>query len=230
MLYCVDGISDDQEIANLFAEKFSNVYNCVSYDLGESEALYQEIGRDITLKYGNDIADRNKSELRVINVDWVSTAVGKLKAFKRDGIYNIFTNHIIHGTTKLYSIIADLFNAMIIHGFTPKEMLGGTIIPIPKQKGKTKSENYRSITLGTVLLKVFDIILLMMCNEQFNTSELQFGFKRKSSTTACSFAMQEVIAYYNENNSSVYSVLLDATKAYDRLEFCKLFQILEIVR
>ena len=101
----------------------------------------------------------------------VSAAVGKLKAFKRDGtyMYNTFTNHIIHGTTKLYSIIADLFNAMIIHGLTPKEMLGGTIIPIPKQKGKTKSENNRSVTLGTVLLKVFDIMLLMLCNEHLNT-------------------------------------------------------------
>ena len=35
-----------------------------------------------------------------------------------------------------------------------------------------------------------------------------------------------VINYYNRNNSNVYCVLLDASKAFDRIEFCVLFKLL----
>ena len=37
---------------------------------------------------------------------------------------------------------------------------------------------------------------------------------------------KEVISYYVNNDSSVYCTLLDATKAFDRVEYCKLFRVL----
>ena len=61
------------------------------------------------------------------------------------------------------------------------------------------------------------------CQDIFKTSDLQLGFKSKSSTTACTFAVQEVISFYNDQNTNVYCTLLDASKGFDRLEFCTLF-------
>jgi hypothetical protein len=58
------------------------------------------------------------------------------------------------------------------------------------------------------------------------TSELQFGFKEKRSTTMCSMILKESIEYYINNGSGVYCVMLDATKAFDRVEYCKLFKLL----
>ena len=37
------------------------------------------------------------------------------------------------------------------------------------------------------------------------------------------FSMQEVIDYYNVNKSSVCSLQLDASKAFDMVNYCKLF-------
>ncbi len=34
----------------------------------------------------------------------------------------------------------------------------------------------------------------------------------------------EIISYYNFNRSNVYTALLDATKAFDRVNYCKLFR------
>ena len=53
------------------------------------------------------------------------------------------------------------------------------------------------------------------------TSDLQFGFKAKRS-----MVLKEVISYYVNNGSSVYCTLLDATKVFDRVEYCKLFRVL----
>ena len=55
------------------------------------------------------------------------------------------------------------------------------------------------------------------------SSELQFGSKKELSTAQCTFSMLEVIDYYNVNKSSVCSLQLDATKAFDRVNYCKLF-------
>ena len=36
--------------------------------------------------------------------------------------------------------------------------------------------------------------------------------------------MNEVILYYNSKGSDMFVVFLDATKAFDRIDFCKLFR------
>lgn len=56
------------------------------------------------------------------------------------------------------------------------------------------------------------------------TSELQFGFKPRHSTNMCTLLLKETVSYYTRNHSSVYCVLLDATKAFDRISYVKLFR------
>jgi len=42
----------------------------------------------------------------------------------------------------------------------------------------------------------------------------------------CSMILKESVAYYVNNGSSVYCCFLDATKAFDHVEYCKLFRML----
>jgi len=42
----------------------------------------------------------------------------------------------------------------------------------------------------------------------------------------CTMILKESVAYYVNNGSSVYCCFLDATKAFDRVEYCKLFRML----
>ena len=114
---------------------------------------------------------------------------------------------------------------MIRHGVAPESLLEGTMLPLVKSsRGKLQdSSNYRAITIGTTILKLFEIVLLNKQTSAFETSNLQFGFKKNSSPVMCSMVAQEVISHYNSNNSKVYTVLLDASKAFDRVNYIKLF-------
>ena len=38
--------------------------------------------------------------------------------------------------------------------------------------------------------------------------------------------LKETIAYYDQNRSSVFCTFLDASKAFDRINYCKLFNLL----
>ena len=58
------------------------------------------------------------------------------------------------------------------------------------------------------------------------TSELQFGFKAKHSTNMCTMVLKETLAYYVVDGGCTFCTFLDATKAFDGVDYCKLFRTL----
>ena len=73
---------------------------------------------------------------------------------------------------------------------------------------------------------MYDYVIIYLCNDFFNTSDMQFGFKSKHSTVICSVIYKELIDNYNRNGSNVYSCLLDTSKAFDKIHYGKLFNVL----
>ena len=57
------------------------------------------------------------------------------------------------------------------------------------------------------------------------TSDLQFAYKQNHSTSMCTLTLKEVVKYYTSRQGQVYCCLLDASKAFDRVRFDKLFII-----
>ena len=58
------------------------------------------------------------------------------------------------------------------------------------------------------------------------SSDVQFAYKSQHSTALCSVVYLETLQYYKQNGSQVYSCLLDASKAFHRIHYGKLFNIL----
>ena len=55
------------------------------------------------------------------------------------------------------------------------------------------------------------------------TDDLQFGFRENASTIICTQLLIETIKYYNSNNTDCFMLLLDSSKAFDRIEYSTLF-------
>ena len=158
----------------------------------------------------------------------VRSAIGKLKSSKSDGNKGMFTNHLIHGTPRLQVCMALLFNSMVKHACIPSDFSISTLIPIQKNKKKSLnvSDNYRAIALSSIFGKVLDHILLVNCSGAFTTTDYQFGFKPRHSTSMCTFAVNETINHYIQGGSDVYCTLLDASRAFDRVQYVMLFRSL----
>jgi len=103
-----------------------------------------------------------------------------------------------------------------------------SIVPIPKGKNTncTESANYRGIALDSIFGKIFDRIILNKYADKLITSQLQFSFKKNHSTSMCTMVLKETISYYTANKGHVFCTLLDATKAFDRVQYCTLFSCL----
>jgi hypothetical protein len=73
---------------------------------------------------------------------------------------------------------------------------------------------------------MLDKIILHKCQAIFRSSPYQFGYKKAPSNMHCSFVDNEVIQHFTSHGSSVYMyiALLDATKAFDRVEYATLFR------
>jgi hypothetical protein len=181
--------------------------------------LHQEINDRITL------SDFKRA---VITPYTVRTCINKLKPGKSDGKDNFYSDHLINSGDRLFVLLSIVFNSMIVHGYTPDDLLCSSIISIPKdiKLSASNSDNYRGISLFNSICKVYDMLIIDICHQQLKTSDMQFGFKSKHSTIMCTAVYLEIISYYLNRNSNVYSCLLDASKAFDRVNYGKLFRIL----
>ncbi len=71
-----------------------------------------------------------------------------------------------------------------------------------------------------------DVLILKREIAQFCTSEIQFNFKDRYSASLATSVVLETVDYYCSNGGVVYELALDATKAFDRVKYDKLFNLL----
>ena len=110
---------------------------------------------------------------------------------------------------------------MIKFAHVPVEMKKGTIITLYKGGNKRRDDpdNYRAITLSSVILKLLERIILTRI-ELFDTltppiHPLQGGFQKNIGCLMSSFLLRESISYAKENGSKLYVCFLDVKKAFD---------------
>ena len=100
------------------------------------------------------------------------------------------------------------------------------LVPIIKDKSGNISDinNYRPIALTTVASKILEKLLLVRLKNHLYTTDNQFSFKTKHSTDMCVFTLKSVIDLYISSSSPVYVCYMDASKAFDKVNFWCLFE------
>ena len=119
------------------------------------------------------------------------------------------------------------FNTMISHGYTPTVLLKSTIVSIPKDNkaSLSNSDNYRGISLFNSINTLFDHVILYLHKGQFQSFDMQFGYK-KDTLQRCVLWFITKFFLIMLTIIQVYSCLLDASNAFDRVHLGKLFSIL----
>ena len=220
----VDNITGFKGISDLFARKYNDLYNSVSNTVDDCSSMKTQLNNICSV----DCSCEGKCKAQhTITVGDIDKGINGLHNNKRDGTCDMFYDHLINGTPNLNVHLSLLFRAMLRHGFSLSQFCMSKLIPIPKNKKKSLNDsNNRAIAMSNILGKLLDKVILANHTMALKSSDLQFGFKSESSTAACTFVLDEVVNYYNRHGSDVHVVLLDASKAFDRVDHIKLFNIL----
>lgn len=205
----------DTDTANEFAKHFSSVYYQSSSD---------KCAVDCFSQLSTSMADRTSPHID-IGLVAIEEAINSIKLGKACGPDDLSIEHFRYAHPVILIHLKLLFTMLFSHSIVPDEFGAGIIIPLLKDKsGNINSvDNYRGITLISVVSKIFENIILGLCKESLITDELQFGFKKGVGCSDAIFSLRAVIEHFISNRSSVFAAALDISKAFDRVNHFKLF-------
>ena len=103
----VDGLTDDRDIAQLFAAKYRDLYTSVPYDKHEMQSIVDDLNASLS----------NSSCLPDCTIDYkaVKNAVARLKPGKKEGNIGFTSDHIIHAGEVFLTHISCLFTSIIVY-------------------------------------------------------------------------------------------------------------------
>ncbi len=165
-----------------------------------------------------------------ITLDEIAAVVKRLKRNKAAGIDGIKAEFILDAYTILAPHLQRVFNAML-HNHFPPELAVGVIHPIYKNGDPKDPGNYRGITVGPVLAKMFAMILDQRLAVWTEKNKLrakgQAGFRKDHRTTDNLFIIKTLIDQRtSRRGAKLYCCFVDFKKAFDTVPRSLLWQVL----
>ncbi len=160
----------------------------------------------------------------------IEAAVQELKVNKSEGIDNIPAEMIKNlgkeGKKELVRLCQDIYN----NGTWPEEFLETVMIPIPKKAHATECGDFRTISLICHATKIILKILTKRIETKVDTvkgiDDLQFGFRKGKGTRDAIGILRMLGERSLEVNKEIYVCFIDYEKAFDRVDWRKLMEIL----
>lgn len=209
----IDGHSGADNICQFWKSHYSDLLNSVSNP-----------AHDVLLEAELDAASN-------LDLVWTPTDFAKyragLKLGKSAGLDGLCSEHLRFAPGIMDIHMSLIWNAMYKHSFLPEELLSVKIVPIVKNPAGdlASSKNYRPVAIATPVSKLLEVAILDKLDWIADIPEPnQFGFRRKSATDQCVFALKERIRRYVQLEGPVYCCFLDASKAFDRVVHSTLFR------
>ena len=212
-----DKIDGSDKPAYRFGEVYKELYNSAG-DSAEMNKLLKEINSKIS---SDDLIEIDR-----VTTDVISDAVKGIRSNKNDPVFTFNSDCIKQAPNSLYQHIAYMIKCFLIHGHVSNILLVSTILPLLKDKmgDIESSDNYRSIALSSVILKIYDWVVMILCGDKLELDELQFSYQKNCSTTMCTWLVVETVNFFARNGNDTYSCSMDMKKAFDLVKHDKLFK------
>ena len=130
------------------------------------EAIYSELYNsandedevnNIKGKVENMIKDVNIEDVEKVTPEIVEKAAQKLNPGKSDPVFTFSSDCTRHGTNKLYSLLASLYQGFKLHAHVSQGLLISTLVPIVKDQlasiSLSKKCSFKISTLGLIWVR-----------------------------------------------------------------------------
>ncbi|CAH2241228.1 jg3292 [Pararge aegeria aegeria] len=209
----VGGVCEPDKISDLFMEHF-----VVKSPRGPSQTML-----DVEASIEMEIQFKCKD---------VAHTIKHMTRGKSPGHDGLSIEHLQYAGPHLPRVLTMLYNICMSHSFMPSEMMRTIVVPIVKNKTGDLADknNYRPISLATVISKVFDSMLNNQLNKLFRPHDNQFGFQPGVSTESAVLGLKHAVTYYTKRKTPIYACFLDLSKAFDLVSYDILWRKLEGIK
>ena len=176
------------------------------------------------------VPNRIESDMQefTISTEGISKLIRSLKPFKATGPDGIKAKFLIEFVDELSPALKLIFTASLAQGEVPKGWKHALIVPAYKGGGKCRSspENYRPISLTSIVCKLMEHILYSKIMSHLSNhkvlSDYQHGFREKRSCETQLLLTTNDFANVLNDGGQIDSILLDFSKAFDKVDHEKL--------
>ena len=201
--------------ANQFMEYFQAVNNPDDHFYQADEDILHFNDRFV-----NDERDIMFLELDLpISSEEIHNGIKQLKLGKSGGPDRFINDFLIYGKDILSPFLKKIFNSLFDKGYFPTNWSEGFVVPIHKKGNINRVENYRGVTLLSVIGKLFTRILnnrlTQWVEDYYIYIEAQAGFRSGMGTTDNIFVLQGLITHMLNEGKRLYCGFVDFSKAFD---------------
>lgn len=152
----------------------------------------------------------------------MAAGLQRLRNGKTPGVDQIHAEFLRYGGVQLQRAMLILFNEILRCEYWPDRWRLGLICPIYKRTGaETELDNYRPITLLSIVSKLFETLLNTRLMEWAEKNRVlcdeQGGFRTKRGCADQLFILKEVWCSRRERKRQTLAAFLDVKSAYDRV-------------
>ena len=214
----VNGKFEKQELLNFFS-KLASEENMEDVNSSPTETVNPE--RDDTSV--SDFIKSLREELdKDLELKEVKTVINGMKNGKAAGIDKLIPELLKSFDDNMLDIVLLVLNLIFQKGIFPEEWAIGVIIVLFKDGDKSDLNNYRGITLlsvlGKILVGVLNNRLSKVCLDYNLLDENQCGFRRGYRTSDHIFTLSTLINHYSKvKNKKLYLCFVDFRKAFDKV-------------
>ena len=199
--------SDPVEKAHLIHQQFDSVFSNPSPKI---QANFDEKDRLPTL---NPIKISSRGILKLLS------NLNPNKAIGPDNVPGKFLKLCANEIADIYQV---LFQASLDQGVVPPDWKEANIVPLFKKGDKFLPENYRPISLTSLSCKLLEHVVHSTIMTHFDKFEVlddaQHGFRKRRSCVSQLISTLDDFANCLKNQQQIDAILLDFSKAFDKVD------------
>ena len=161
-----------------------------------------------------------------IDITEVAGLLKQIDPFKAAGPDDIPSRLLKEVASELSPSVTVLFNVSLQQGNIPDDWKKALVTPLFKKGNRNNPVNYRPISLTSVCCKLLERIIysniISHLNEHNILSDAQFGFRHRHSAELQLLHTVHDLAFNLNNKKQTDAILLDLSKAFDKVSHCLL--------
>jgi hypothetical protein len=169
----------------------------------------------------NIVPDVNTLNDIVVSEEEVGDQISCLNCSKSYGPDSISPRFLKNGGDKIVTTLTYIFNLSLATKTFPESWKLANVIPVHKKDDKSEVNNYRPISLLSVVGKIFERIVFKhvynFLRDNYVISSAQSGFRPGMSTVTQLLEVYDSFCQALDNSQEVRAVFLDISKAFDKI-------------